>query len=65
MEGEAIGLAVLLVPGEAQPLEPFEDGIEGLFGVTAIDTSTAWYGVRKATICMIHAPEGLTGAVAL
>ncbi len=33
MEGEAVGLAVLLVPGEAQPLEAFEDGIEGLFGV--------------------------------
>ncbi len=33
VEGEAVGLAVLLVPGEAQPVEAFEDGIEGLFGV--------------------------------
>src|SRR6185503_8123596 len=33
VEGEAFGLAILLVPVEAEPVEAFEDGVEGGFGV--------------------------------
>src|SRR6185437_4254777 len=33
VEGEALGLAILLVPVEAEPVEAFEDGVEGGFGI--------------------------------
>ena len=33
MQRQALGLAVLFVPAEIQPAQPFEDGIERGFGV--------------------------------
>jgi hypothetical protein len=37
--------------------------VDPLFGDTLPTVGAG--GVRKATICMIHRPDGLTGAVAL
>ncbi len=42
MKFEALGLLVLLVPGEAQPAQPLEDGLDAGVGV-ALDV-----GVVKA-----------------
>jgi len=41
--------------------------VDPLFGDTLLTVGAAVPpdGVRKATICMIHCPDGLTGAVAL
>ena len=33
VQGEAFGLLVFFVPGEAQPAQPFEDGLDAGFGV--------------------------------
>jgi hypothetical protein len=52
-----VPVIVTAVPPAVDPL--FGDTLLTVGGVVAAD------GVRKATICMIHAPEGLSGAVAL
>ena len=56
VQGEALGLAVLLVPAEIEPAEAVEDGIERGFGVAldvgvvdAQDHGAAVVGGRRAS----------------
>jgi hypothetical protein len=56
--------AAKLVPVIVTAVPP---AVDPLFGDTLLTAggTVPPDGVRKATICMIHAPDGLTGALAL
>ena len=56
--------AAKLVPVIVTAVPPAVDPLFGDTLLTAGETVPP-DGVRKATICMIHAPDGLTGALAL